>query len=126
MELQIMSETTRYLDGEADDRLRRQLPSWTVTDGHLSRVYKTNGWRTSMLLANGIAHLAEVAWHHPDLTISWGSVGVRLRTHDADAITDKDFELAMMIESYATWKPQDDSTLDGAPVEGEWRYVLDG
>ena len=42
------------------------------------------------LLANGIAHLAEVAWHHPDLVISWGSVGVRLRTHDADALTDKD------------------------------------
>ena len=54
-----------------------------------------------MLLANGIAHLAEVAWHHPDLTVSWGSVGVRLRTHDADAITDKDFDFASAADAAA-------------------------
>ena len=120
-----MPENSSYPDDEADDRLRRQLPSWTVEAGHLCRRYKTNGWRASMLLANGIAHLAEVAWHHPDLTVSWGSVGVRLRTHDADAITDKDFELAAMIEAYAAWKPGADSVLDGAPSDGEWRYLVD-
>lgn len=120
-----MPDNPHYLNGEADDRLQRQLPNWTVEDGHLCRTYATNGWRTSMLLANGIAHLAEVAWHHPDLAISWGKVGVRLRTHDADAITDKDFELAIMIEAYAAWKPATDSVLDGAPTDGEWRYMVD-
>lgn len=118
-----MSDAKRYLDGEADDRLQRQLPSWTVEAGHLCRVFQTNGWRSSMLLANGIGHLAEVAWHHPDLEIAWGRVAIRLRTHDADAITDKDFELARMIEQFATWKPGPNAVLEGAPDEGEWRYV---
>jgi 4a-hydroxytetrahydrobiopterin dehydratase len=120
-----MSEANSYLDGEADDRLQRQLPSWTVDKGHLCRTFQTNGWRSSMLLANGIGHLAEVAWHHPDLEIAWGRVGVRLRTHDADAITDKDFELALMIEHFAGWRPGPEDALDGAPTEGQWSYVMD-
>lgn len=119
-----MSDVTSYLNGEADDRLQRQLPTWTVESGHLCRTYQTNGWRSSMLLANGIGHLAEVAWHHPDLEISWGRVGIRLRTHDADAITDKDFELAMMIERFATWQPGPNDALDGVPRDGEWRYLV--
>ena len=38
---------------------------------------------------------------------------------------DKDFELAAMIEAYAAWKPGADSVLDGAPSDGEWRYLVD-
>jgi 4a-hydroxytetrahydrobiopterin dehydratase len=119
-----MPNVVTYLDGEAEDRQQRQLPDWTVESGHLCRTFTTNGWRTSMLLANGIAHLAEVTWHHPDLSISWGKVGIRLRSHDADAITDKDFELALMIEDFAAWKPPADAALEGAPTEGEWRYIV--
>lgn len=118
-----MTDTKRYDEHQAGERLERDLPAWSVEDGHLYRLYGTNGWRASMLLANGIAHLAEVTWHHPDLAISWSGVEVRLRTHDADAITDKDFELASMIERTAAWAPGDGSALDGSPGEGQWRYV---
>ena len=120
-----MSEVMRYTDEQAHQRLHPDLAAWSVEKGHLCRRYATNGWRASMLLANGIAHLAEVAWHHPDLAISWGSVGIRLRTHDVDAITDKDFALARMIEDVAVWKPDQTTALDGAPTQGQWRYVGD-
>ena len=118
-----MTDAKRYDEHQASQRLEQELPAWSVDDGHLHRRYATNGWRASMLLANGIAHLAEVAWHHPDLAIGWGGVEVRLRTHDADGITDKDFELASMIERTAAWTPAEGSALDGPPVEGQWRYV---
>jgi pterin-4a-carbinolamine dehydratase len=120
-----MSEVTHYTEEQAQRRLEPDLAAWSVDNGHLCRSYSTNGWRASMLLANGIAHLAEAAWHHPDLAISWGSVGVRLRTHDVDSITDKDFALARMIERTATWQPDGATALDGAPTDGQWRYVSD-
>jgi pterin-4a-carbinolamine dehydratase len=118
-----MSDIANYSDDQARARLRDGLGSWTVEDGHLRREFSCHGWRASMLLANGIAHLAEVTWHHPDLQVSWGRVAVALRTHSADAITDKDFELAEMIERFAAWSPGPSSALEGAPNDGEWRYL---
>jgi 4a-hydroxytetrahydrobiopterin dehydratase len=38
--------------------------------------------------------LAEKAWHHPDIDIRWNQVTLRLTTHDAGGLTEKDFDLA--------------------------------
>ena len=95
-----MSGLTTYSDEQAQARLRETLTGWSVEGGHLRRHFATDGWRASMLMANGIAHLAEMTWHHPDLRISWGGVDVALRTHSEDAISDKDFELAEISAFY--------------------------
>ena len=50
------------------------------------------------MLVNAIGYLAEAAYHHPDLTVTWGRVTVKLQNHAAGGITDKDFELARKIE----------------------------
>jgi pterin-4a-carbinolamine dehydratase len=118
-----MNQAATYSEAEATERLATALPKWWVEDGQLCRRYATEGWRASMLLANGIAHLAEVTWHHPDLHIAWGGVTVKLRTHSANAISDKDFELAQMIEGWVCWRPAAGSALEGAPAEGKWRYL---
>jgi dihydroneopterin aldolase len=84
-------------------RLAAELPRWSVEDTAggpvLARSYRTGGWKATMMVANAIAHLAESAWHHPDLALSYPSVTVRLTTHDAGGITDKDFALAARIEA---------------------------
>ena len=58
-----------------------------------------------MMAVNTVGHLAEAAWHHPDLTVSYAWFEVRLTTHDAKGITDKDFELAKKIEEVIGWRP---------------------
>ena len=58
-----------------------------------------------MLLVNAIAFVAEAANHHPDLEVHWGSVIVRLQTHSAGGVTDKDLQLAERIETTAMWQP---------------------
>ena len=120
-----MGNLNVYTDQQAAARLAAMLPRWTVAAGRLYRHYATDSWRASMLIANGIAHLAEVAWHHPELHIGWGGVTVRLRTHAPDAITDKDFELAQMIEQGVCWRPRQGAALEGAPHDGQWRYLAD-
>jgi 4a-hydroxytetrahydrobiopterin dehydratase len=53
------------------------------------------------MLLNAIAYLAEQADHHPDITASYAALAVRLTTHSAGGITDKDFDLAEKIEALA-------------------------
>ena len=43
---------------------------------------------------NRVAELAEAENHHPDIAVSYRDVTVRWRTHSADAITDRDREMA--------------------------------
>ena len=43
---------------------------------------------------NRVAELAEAENHHPDIAVSYRDVTLRWRTHSADAITDRDRELA--------------------------------
>ena len=46
------------------------------------------------MLVNAIGYLSEAAYHHPDLSVTWGRITVKLSTHSAGGITDKDFALA--------------------------------
>jgi 4a-hydroxytetrahydrobiopterin dehydratase len=66
------------------------------------------------MVINTVGHLAEAAWHHPDITASYAWVEVRLMNHAAKGITDKDFALAKKIEDVVTWQPG----LEGGPLEG--------
>jgi 4a-hydroxytetrahydrobiopterin dehydratase len=82
---------------EAAKRLA-DLPGWAIVDGMLSRKYETNGWPFTMLVVGAIAFLAESADHHPDLVVTWPSVTVKLSSHDAGGLTDRDFGLARKID----------------------------
>lgn len=90
------------------------LPGWTHVDGAIQRTYATDGWPTTLMLVNAIGFVAEAADHHPDLAVSWGQVVVRLNTHSAGGITDKDLELALLVEDRALWRPTGGS-LAGTP-----------
>ena len=46
------------------------------------------------MLVNAIGYLCEAAWHHADLSVTWGKLWVKLKTHSEGGITDKDFALA--------------------------------
>ncbi len=74
------------------------LPGWSITDGMLTKKYETNGWPFTMLVVGAIAFLAESADHHPDLVVTWPSVTVKLSSHDAGGLTDRDFSLARKID----------------------------
>ena len=111
-----------YSETQIQIKLTSILPTWNYVAGKLQRTYSCNGWRASVMLFNAIAHLAEAAWHHPEIEITWGTVTVNLISHDANGITDKDFELATQIEHWITWQPTSDSALEGTPPEGSWQY----
>ena len=94
-----------YSAEEAAERLKRELPHWYLEDGWIRRRYKTHSWKGTLMVINAVGHLAEAAWHHPDITASYAWVEVRLMNHAAKGITDKDFELAKKIEEVVAWQP---------------------
>jgi len=105
---------TTYDEAHISKRLGG-LAGWYYEDGWIRRVYKTDGWPTTLMLVNLIGYCAEAAYHHPDLSVTWGRVTVKLKTHSAGGITDKDFELARRIEDVALWRPAAGGALTGTP-----------
>ena len=103
-----------YDDAQVAEKLAA-LPGWYYEDGWIRRYYKTDGWPTTLMLVNAIGYVAEAAYHHPDLSVTWARVGVKLKTHSAGGITDKDFLLAQRIEDVVLWRPPEGSALTGTP-----------
>ncbi len=121
-----MSERSKervYTEAEVEERLKRELPHWKLERGWIRRTFRTHGWKGTLMVINTIGHLAEAAWHHPDLTASYAWVEVRLSTHTAKGITDKDFALAKKIEEVVGWQPgKEGGALEGTP-QGDQRFA---
>lgn len=105
-----------YEAQEVEQKLGDELPNWQYEDGWIRRKYTTGGWPFTLMVVNAIGYLAEAAFHHPDLSVSWAEVHVKLNTHSHKGITDNDFELAALIEKQITWLPSEQQALDGFEV----------
>lgn len=120
-----------YSETEIQLKLAADLPHWFYEEGWIRRKYKTSGWKATLMVVNTVGHLAEAAWHHPDLSVSYAFVIVKLCTHSAKGITDKDFELAAKIESVVSWRPAQEasaqgrvSALEGTPNDdARFKYI---
>lgn len=71
---------------------------WSKEGEILVREYETGNWKRTIFVVNAIAGLAEAHWHHPDLEVGFKKVKVKLTTHEAGKLTDKDYRLAEEIE----------------------------
>lgn len=110
---------------EVQTRLEDELPQWTYEGGWIRRKFKTSGWKATLMVVNTVGHLAEAAWHHPDLAVSYAFVTVKLMTHSAKGITEKDFALAAKIEEVLTWRPgaEEGAVLEGTPDDPRFKYI---
>lgn len=116
-----------YSESDINRRLQAQLPEWSYRDGCIQRTYKTAGWKSTLMLVNTIGHLAEAAFHHPELVASYPAVTVKLNTHSAKGVTNKDFELALKIEAVVMWQPaKEGGALEGTPDDPRYRYIIFG
>ena len=83
---------TDLLDDEA---IAANLPDgWEREGDEIVRTFEFDSYLDGVGFAAGAAGIAEDAWHHPEMTITWGEVEVRYTTHDAGGITQNDLDLA--------------------------------
>jgi 4a-hydroxytetrahydrobiopterin dehydratase len=74
------------------------LEGWELRDGRLRKQFRFRTFLRAIAFVNSVAYLSESAGHHPDITINYNRVTLRLITHSEGALTDRDFALAAEIE----------------------------
>ena len=85
-----------------DDDIESGLPDdWSRDGDEIVRTFEFDSYLEGVGFAAGAGGLAEEAFHHPEMTIGWREVDVRLTTHDAGGITQKDLELAARFNALA-------------------------
>jgi 4a-hydroxytetrahydrobiopterin dehydratase len=67
---------------------------WEEIDGALERDFRFADFAEALAFVNRVAEAAEAANHHPDIEIHWNRVKLRWWTHVANAITERDYEMA--------------------------------
>jgi 4a-hydroxytetrahydrobiopterin dehydratase len=87
---------TPPLAGDDLRRYQQQLEDgWSVVDGHhLTKEYSFKNFRDALAFTNRIGDIAEAENHHPDITLTWGKVALKIWTHKVDGLTESDFVLA--------------------------------
>ena len=93
-----MAEPTPLTEPEIEAALAG-LDGWEIRDGRLRKQFTFRTFLRAIAFVNSLAYLAEGAGHHPDLTINYNKVTVRIITHSVDALTERDFSLAAEIVS---------------------------
>jgi 4a-hydroxytetrahydrobiopterin dehydratase len=72
---------------------------WTEREGALHRELRTRDFLTAYQAVTALVGPSEAANHHPDVSFGWGYVRIRLTSHDAGRVTDRDHALAQALDA---------------------------
>ncbi len=82
------------------EKLKDLKLSWELVFNppKISHVFSFSDFKSALAFVNKIGELAEREGHHPDISLSYGSVRVDLTTHAINGLSLNDFILARKIE----------------------------
>ena len=91
------------LDASAREAALKSLSDWTydAEQDAITRSYKFGSFVEAFGFMARVALLAEKADHHPEWFNVYSRVDVRLTTHDAGGLTQKDIDLALAMDAAA-------------------------
>lgn len=82
----------------------KALKGWEWSGQTIVKKMKFKDFQEAMTYVIRVSYLAELADHHPDMEISYSRVTLRLSTHSAGGLTEKDFQLAGQIDQISEGK----------------------
>lgn len=88
-------------DQQIDDALAG-LDGWERDGDAIARSFEFDGFPAAIAFIDRIAPEAEEMNHHPEIRNVYATVDIRLTSHDAGGITERDVELARRIERLAS------------------------
>jgi len=77
----------------------KNMKQWELKNNGIERKFTFKSFPDALGFIIQIGFLAEKRNHHPELFNVYNKVNIRLTTHDAGGLTDKDFDLAQAINS---------------------------
>lgn len=91
---------TLPIDKESAEVLLNNISGWSLSEDsksiHKECIFKD--FKEALAFTNSVGSIAEAEGHHPDITLSWGKVGITLSTHAIEGLSGNDFILAAKID----------------------------
>jgi 4a-hydroxytetrahydrobiopterin dehydratase len=87
-----------FSTSEINDTLSSKFKSWTFDGTTISRNLKFKNFTEAFTFMTAVAFEAEKMNHHPDWSNVYNTLNIKLNTHDANGITQNDFDLAGIID----------------------------
>ncbi|MEX0952628.1 MAG: 4a-hydroxytetrahydrobiopterin dehydratase [Nitriliruptoraceae bacterium] len=89
------------LDAQTIADVLEEIEGWEHVDDGLSRQFVLDGFADAIGFIVRIGFAAESMNHHPELSNVYDRVTVRLTSHDAGGVTERDVALARIIDALA-------------------------
>jgi 4a-hydroxytetrahydrobiopterin dehydratase len=89
---------TKLSESEIREAIQ-ELPGWVDQDGKLTKTFTHSSFPEAIVFVNAVAHIAELANHHPDIDVRYSNITLSLVTHDEGGITPRDVALARQVEA---------------------------
>lgn len=84
---------------DLDKRMRELNDKWELNyNPFIQKEFIFENFEEALSFTNQIGEIAELVGHHPDVSLEYGKVIVKICTHDLGGLTYKDFELASKID----------------------------
>jgi 4a-hydroxytetrahydrobiopterin dehydratase len=76
------------------------IPQWRCdfSEAFISNEWQFATYKKAIAMLVKVSELAEIQNHHPEITSAYTRIRIKLWTHDANGLTNKDFELAQAID----------------------------
>lgn len=78
------------------------LPNWLLAGDKLQRRLEFEDFVAAMRFVNAMASVAEEQRHHPDFSVHYNQVEVKVWTHAVGGLSLNDFVLAAKLDQIAT------------------------
>jgi 4a-hydroxytetrahydrobiopterin dehydratase len=93
----------RKLEPAQRDAAIAELAGWNLVDGRdaLTRTFAFADFSAAFGFMTRVALAAEKLDHHPEWSNVWNRVEITLSTHDAGGLTQRDVDLARIIDTLA-------------------------
>jgi 4a-hydroxytetrahydrobiopterin dehydratase len=89
------------MDAAAVKDTLQKLNGWQGDEAAISRDFVFADFNEAFAFLTRIAMLSEKMNHHAEWSGVYNKVSIRLSTHDAGGVTDKDVKMATAIDGYA-------------------------
>ena len=87
-----------YTSENSKDKLSA-LKGWSFKNNAIEKKFVFKNFQEAISFMVRVGFICESKNHHPDWTNVYNKLTIRLSTHDAGGVTDKDFNLAEEIEN---------------------------
>lgn len=86
------------LNKESINGWLRERKGWKRDGQAIGKEFRFPTFRDTVVFVNRVAGLADELDHHPDIDIRYDTVKLRLSSHDAGGVTERDLALAQAID----------------------------